>query len=139
MEPQDRQRDRQTAPAVDDADQVGIVEIVVGFAVAAVAVLPRQHVAQRSGPGRAPAADIRGEGGEMAAIGVGVDMRMIEHGKRESSTGEVDLRIFQAADLFQRLKGCADVHGPRIVCQAAGARKRRGSSLIRTWLTTRRT
>ena len=55
---EDRQRHRQTLAPLDDARQIGILQVVVGLAVAAIGISTRDHVGQPFGRGAAPAHEI---------------------------------------------------------------------------------
>ena len=62
MEIEDRQRHRQALAPLDDAREIGILQIVVGLAVAAIGVGARDHVGQPFGRGTAAVHEI-GESG----------------------------------------------------------------------------
>ena len=49
MQVKDRQRDRQALAPLDHAREVGVLQVVVGLAVAAIAVGPGDHLGQPLG------------------------------------------------------------------------------------------
>src|SRR6185312_9636277 len=73
--------------AVDDADQIGVLRVVVGQLVAAIAVFQEDDLVQRAQPrldpaaGAGMAADIAGELVEMLGIAAQPDARPVERGE----------------------------------------------------------
>ena len=55
VEIEDRQRHRQALAPLDDAHEVGVLQVVVGLGVAAIAVGARDHLGERLGRGAAAA------------------------------------------------------------------------------------
>ena len=58
MQIEDRQRHRQALAALDDAHEVGVLQIVVGLAVAAIGVGARDHLGEGLGRGAAPVDEV---------------------------------------------------------------------------------
>ena len=88
VEIEDAERDRQAAAAADDADQVGVLGIVVGFAVAAIVEALAEGPRQRSRRRVARFARLRGRRrqlGEMGDVGIERHVGMVERGQGERS------------------------------------------------------
>ena len=75
--------------AVDDADEVGVLQVLVGLRVAPIAMAAEDHAAERGGAlveiagARRRLADLAGERRQMAVIAREVDLRPVARGKRQ--------------------------------------------------------
>jgi len=106
---EDAERDRQALAAVDHAHQVGVLRVVVGERVAAVAVaLPDHRVERRDAPvqRRLPRAlrqvgGVAGEQREVVAIALERHARAVERGHQQGRLGDVDRLVRLAAEPAQ--------------------------------------
>ena len=93
---EDAERDGEALSPVDDAQQIGVLHVVVGLAVALVAVAFEEYgvygidlLCERIGaPHRLDR--LRGEPAKVVAIGVDRGAGTIERGKHERRLGEID-------------------------------------------------
>jgi hypothetical protein len=86
---EDAERHRQAFAAIDDPHQIGVLQIVIGQLVAAVAVLQQQDFVQRPGTGGEIAAgvwvavNITRQAREVLSVAGQTDPRPLERGKRQ--------------------------------------------------------
>jgi hypothetical protein len=111
VHPEDGERDGKAAAPVDHAREVGIGEVVVAVAVAAIAAVAGQHGGEQCGR-RAIAlrAHVRGHPVEMVEIGREVQRRAtarqaVERGAGERRAGDVDLRAGRRDQVAQERGG----------------------------------
>ena len=105
---EDAERDGEALSPVDDARQVGVLHVVVGLAVAPVAVAFEEYgvyginlLFERIGAAHG-LGGLHGKPPKVLAIGVDGGTGTIERGKHERRLGEIDSRIVFAADAAQR-------------------------------------
>ena len=109
MQPDDAECDRQALAALDDADQVGIREIVIGLGIAGIGVAPGDQTGERFGAHREivgadrvgelhrVAREIR----QMRTCRLPVGIRRIDARELQRRVTDVDLGVRQHADRFQ--------------------------------------
>src|SRR6202158_2357863 len=89
MQVKDAERHRQAFAAIDDPHQVGVLQIVVGQLVAAIAVFQEDDLVERPGPrgevaaGSAMPPDIARDRREVLAIAYEADARPLEGSEGE--------------------------------------------------------
>jgi hypothetical protein len=128
----------QAAATVDDPHQIGVLQVIVGVAVARVAELARQGLGEDGAP--APGVDDvvgpRRHGarqiGEVPAVVIERNARPVEGSERQRGLGDVDAVVRLGAGGVEyrvdgRRAGKGGVGHPDV---------RAGSSERRTWLTT---
>jgi hypothetical protein len=93
MNVEDPERHRQTFTAVDDPDQIGVLQVVIGQRVAGIAILQQDDLIERTSArgevagGIRMLADIAGDQPQMIAIMPEIDTRALERGKRQRRLG----------------------------------------------------
>ena len=123
IEIEDRQRHGQAAPALDHADQIGVLQIVVVLVVAAKAVALDQNLMQRADAGEQALIAFAGRSlgelgrhqGQMLAAGVERRIGMIEARQQQRRLGEIDLAVAALAEGGQP----GEAGRPLVLCSAA--------------------
>ena len=109
---------RQSAPPVDDAHQIGVLQIVIGRIVAAIAFLDVEDFVDRGAApvdrvgGAAlgkPVGNVARQQGEMLEIAFGRDIRTVERCQCQRSLGEIDLAVGQLRQGFEMGARCRDM------------------------------
>ena len=107
MDAENPKRHGQSPAPVDDADEVGVLNVVVRFGVAAIGVA-HEHNPVNSGDPRAEIGAARGRFGDpgreridVTAIGADLGIGQIERGEREGGVGDIDVAVIGASELPQ--------------------------------------
>ena len=106
---EDSEGDGETLAPVDDTHQVGVLHVVIGFAVALAVVAFEQNGVHgielffgRLGAARR-FGRLHGEPPEVAALGVEGSVGTIDGGKHELRLGDIDRVVVHTAEAAQRL------------------------------------
>ncbi len=119
VHPQDAERHRQAAAALDHADQIGVGQVVIGLGVAAIAEPAGQQAGEERGLSgqvvrrRAAGRGVAGDGAQVSAHRPRVAVRRVDAGQQQGRAGEVDLVIRQHADGVQRVARVRQAGSPR--------------------------
>src|SRR3984893_9297204 len=107
------ERHRQAFPAVDDAHQIGILQVVIGQRIAGIPVSQKQDLVESAGSlgyiaGRSGmAADITREHLQMLAVARRADPRAFERGERQGRLGDWQTAFARSAEFAQKI--CASL------------------------------
>ena len=107
MHVEDGQGHRQTFAPVDDPDQIGVLQVVIGIDIAHITVPDGQDLPQSGGPCRRIGGRVghRGHGAgelvKMPAIGCQVDRRPIRGRQGQRHVGDVHGVVRHGRGLFQ--------------------------------------
>jgi hypothetical protein len=116
VQPQDAERHRQAAPAFQHADQIGVVEVVIGRRIAGQAEIPVQHAGEQ-GTAAFEVAAIRrgirrrglhrgaGDGGQPLRPRPPIGLRRVHAGELQRHGGDVEFGVGQATGGFERGPG----------------------------------
>ena len=107
------ERHRQALPAVDDAHQVRVLQVVIGQRVAGIPVFQKHDLVEGAGSlgdiagRRGMAADIAREQLQMLAVARRADPRAFERGERQGRLGDRQDAFARSAELTQKI--CASL------------------------------
>ena len=105
----DSQRHGQPLPAVDDAHQIGVLQIVIGQRVAGIPVFQKNDLVESAGSFRDISgcgrmlADIYREQPQMLAVPLRADPRAFERGERQGRLGDRQNAFARGAEFAQKI------------------------------------